>query len=321
VYAPSGTSNPALVINMHGLGSNAAQERAYTQFDKIADREKFIVVYPNGVSNSWDITASRDVAFILALIDTIYARHKIDRSRVYATGMSMGGYMSHRLGCAAAGTIAAIAPVAGLNASYNCAPVRPMPVLQIHGTADSVVKYSNVAATISGWVSKNGCPQTPQVTAPYPVSNLNSKVRKDYYGPCSQGSEVILLTVDGGAHAWPGGFGASQDINASEEAWAFFKNHSLPSAVINRIGSTLNPKSVISASWFAGKIHVHGVQDIRSLTILDAQGKVVAMSKAVTGNRRDKSFDMPVKNAAKGIYLIIVEDKNLGISSIRVVIP
>jgi poly(3-hydroxybutyrate) depolymerase len=308
VYAPSGISNPALVFNMHGMGSNAAQERAYTQFDRIADREKFIVVYPNGVSNSWDITGSRDVTFILALIDTIDARFKIDRSRVYATGMSMGGYMSHRLGCAAADKIAAIAPVAGLNASYNCAPARPVPVLQIHGTADSVVKYSGVSATISGWVSKNGCPQTPQLTSPYPATNPNSKVRKDYYGPCSQNSEVVLLTVEGGGHAWPGGLGLPSDINASEEIWAFFKNHSLPSAVINRTVSASDYKSDISASWFAGKIHVYGAQDVRRLDVLDAQGKVIAILRADAYNQANKSFTVPIANVAKGIYLVVVEE-------------
>jgi polyhydroxybutyrate depolymerase len=319
IYAPSGISNPALVVNMHGMGSNAAQQRAYTQFDKIADREKFIVVYPNGVSNAWDITANRDVTFILALIDTIDAKYKIDRNRVYATGMSMGGYMSHRLGCAAAGAIAAIAPVSGLNASYNCAPVRPMPVLQIHGTADSTVKYSGVAATISGWVSKNGCLPTPQLTSPYPASNPNSKVRKDYYGPCNQNSEVILLSVEGGGHTWPGGLGLPSDINASEEIWAFFKNHSLMSAVKYGRVTVSNSKSGISASWFAGKIHVYGVHDIHGVRVLDAKGKVIALYKAGAGYRNDKSFAVPIVNVAKGVYLVMVEEISSTVS-MRVVI-
>jgi poly(3-hydroxybutyrate) depolymerase len=319
VYAPSGISNPALVINMHGMNSNAAQQRAYTQFDKIADREKFIVVYPNGVSNSWDITANRDVTFILALIDTIDARFKIDRNRTYATGMSMGGYMSHRLGCTAAGAIAAIAPVAGLNASYNCAPVRPMPVLQIHGTADSIVLYSGVAATISGWVSKNGCSQTPQVTAPYPASNLNSKVRKDYYGPCSQNSEVILLTVEGGGHAWPGGLGQTSDINASEEIWAFFKNHSLLSAVLYGIESASNCRSGISIGYYTGKIRVSGVHGLRSMSILDARGRLAATLEedafVLHDNCREAAFEM----GGKGVYLVIVKT-NAGTKATRMVV-
>jgi poly(3-hydroxybutyrate) depolymerase len=319
VYAPSGISNPPLVINMHGMGSNASQQRLYTQFDKIADREKFIVVYPNGVSNSWDVIANRDVTFILALVDTIDAQYKIDRTRVYATGMSMGGYMSHRLGCAAAGTIAAIASVSGLNASYNCPSARPMPVLQIHGTADSIVRYIGVAPTINNWVSINGCPQTPQLTSPYPASNLNSKVRKDYYGPCTGNSEVILLTVEGGGHSWPGGLGQTSDINASEEIWAFFKNHALPSAVKYSRLTVNNSKSGISACWSAGKIRIYGVRDIRSLAVLDAQGKTIAMLNADAGFRAEKSFDVPIANVAKGVYLVIVEGIN-STESMRIVI-
>jgi poly(3-hydroxybutyrate) depolymerase len=230
IHAPAGTLTPALVINMHGLGSNALQEQLLTGFDAIADREKFIVVYPNGISNTWDITGDKDVAFISALIDTMNARYHIDLKRVFATGMSMGGYMSHRLACALSNRIAAIGPVSGLNATYNCVPSRAVPVLQIHGTADSVVKYSNVAATITGWVNRNGCPATVVTTNPYPASNPNSVVKKEAYGPCRDSSEVILLTVNGGGHTWPGvnWGGATKDINASEEIWVFFKKHPMP---------------------------------------------------------------------------------------------
>jgi len=231
LYVPSGVSNPPLVINMHGLGSNASQQLLYTQFNAIANREKCIVVYPNAINNSWDLAGSTDLNFISALIDMIAANYSIDRNRVYATGMSMGGYMSHKLGCQLSDKIAAIAPVAGLNALNSfCNPGRPVPVLQIHGTADSTVKYSGVAATISGWVQRNGCPQTAQVTDPYPASNANSKVKKELYGPCSGNSEVVLLTVEGGGHVWPGGLGSAADINASEEVWAFLKRFSLSSS-------------------------------------------------------------------------------------------
>ena len=111
---------PALVINMHGIGGTAAQLRSYVRLDQVATREGFIVVYPDGLNNTWDITGNVDVTFISALIDSLYSQYGIDRSRVYATGFSMGGYMSHRLGCALSSKIAAIASVAGLNASYNC---------------------------------------------------------------------------------------------------------------------------------------------------------------------------------------------------------
>ncbi len=239
-HVPSGTSAPPLVISMHGLGSNASQQQLYTGFDAVADREGFVVAYPNGLDNSWDITGNRDVIFISALIDTLAARHAVDLNRVYATGFSMGGYMSHRLGCALSNRIAAIAPVSGLNASsYSCSPVRGVSVLQIHGTADSVVLYSGVASTISGWVTRNACPATPVVTDPYPSSNPSSIVRRDWYGPGRDSCEVILLSVEGVGHVWPGARwgGETTDISSTEEIWAFFSRHWLP-------GATVGPRGV-----------------------------------------------------------------------------
>lgn len=228
LYVPSGISRPPLVINMHGLGSNASQQRAYTQFDRLADRDKFIVVYPNAINGSWDLAGNTDVLFLTALMDTLEKKHGIDRNRVYATGMSMGGYMSHKLGCQLSGRIAALVSVTGLNAhNALCTPSRPVPVMQIHGTADSVVRYSGVPATVSGWVTRNGCPQNPVTTDPYPINLPTSKVRKDVYSPCNQGSEVVLLTVRDAGHIWPGGLGTTADINASEEVWAFLKRFSL----------------------------------------------------------------------------------------------
>jgi poly(3-hydroxybutyrate) depolymerase len=287
VHAPSGLVSPPLVINMHGLGSNAGQQQAYTRFDPIADREGFVMVYPNGLSNTWDITGNGDVPFILALIDTLARRNGIDRNRVYATGFSMGGYMSHRLGCAASDRIAAIGPVSGLNASsYNCATSRPMPVMQIHGTADSTVRYSGVAATISGWVSRNGCPATAVVTDPYPASSPASATKKDYYGPCGQGSEVVLLTVAGAGHVWPGGYGATTfGINASEELWAFFKGHAL--AVVEREGVSVRPFAAAKPS-----------------RMLDMLGRLKASRSA----------------AGPGVYLLVPQGSG-GMTSIRVSVP
>jgi poly(3-hydroxybutyrate) depolymerase len=233
VHVPNTYTDPPLVINMHGMGSNADQQQMYAGFDQVADREGCIVVYPNGIDNTWDIMGSTDVDFISTLIDTLAARYPIDLDRVYATGFSMGGYMSHRLGCALGDRIAAIAPVSGLNASFfGCSPPRAVPVLQIHGTADSVVLFTGVDATVSGWVDRNGCSSTPVTTDPYPSGNPSSNAWMDAYGPCTDGSEVILIAIEGLGHAWPGAWGGGNDVEATEEIWAFFSRHSLnPSTV------------------------------------------------------------------------------------------
>lgn len=303
LYIPQGVSNPPLLINMHGLGSNASQQRLLTGFDAIANREKIIVVYPNGISNQWDLVGDRDVNFISALIDTINAHHPLDLNRVFATGMSMGSYMSHRLACALSNRIAAIGSVAGLNASFVCSPSRAVPVLHIHGTADSVVKYSGVAATISGWISRNGCPTTAMTTDPYPSSNASSVVKKDYYGLCRDSSEVVLLTVDGGAHTWPGVAwgGATMDINASEEIWAFLKRHRLGQGAATRESSPGRPFRRLP------DVHLRGseltISSKTGLRAVNPQGRRIALN--IRHQPAGESI-VDTRNCSPGVLIVAV---------------
>lgn len=224
-----------LVINMHGLGSNAMEQEIYTSFNNVSDTGRFIVVYPNGIDEAWNVTSGNgidDVGFISALIDTLALLYTIDLNRVYATGMSMGGFMSYRLACQLSDRIAAIASVAGLQAFNPCTPGRPVPVVQFHGTADQVVPYIGVSTTINNWVNNNGCPSAPVITELQDIDpNDNSTVTVSYYGLCDDSSEVILYTIVGGEHTWPGAvinIGiTNQDIKASNEIWGFFRKYTL----------------------------------------------------------------------------------------------
>jgi polyhydroxybutyrate depolymerase len=241
-----------LVINMHGLGSNAFEQEIYSGFNFVSDTAAFIVAYPNGLNSTWNVSSSSgtdDVGFISALIDTLDLSYNIDFERVYATGMSMGGFMSYRLACELNDRIAAIASVTGLQAFYPCTPARPVPVAQFHGTADPVVPYTGVPTTINNWVNYNECPGTPVVTdLPDIDTTDNSTVTISYYGPCEESTEVILYTINGGEHTWPGAaiiIGiTNQDINASREIWAFFKKFTIQ-------GSTFidNEHSILETEW------------------------------------------------------------------------
>src|SRR5688572_4484751 len=102
-----------LVFNLHGYTSNASQQQAYSNFMPIADTAQFLLVCPDGISNTWDLTGSKDVQFISNLIDTVDSKYKLDRSSVYSCGMSMGGFMSYVLACVLNNKIAAIASVTG----------------------------------------------------------------------------------------------------------------------------------------------------------------------------------------------------------------
>jgi len=224
-----------LVINMHGLGSNAWEQELYTQFNNVSDTGRFLVAYPNGINETWNVsseTGTDDVGFISALIDSLDAEFSIDLQRVYATGMSMGGFMSYRLACQLSDRIAAIASVTGLQAYYPCNPVRPVPVAQFHGTLDPIVPYAGVATTINNWVSNNGCPDTSVITdLPDIDTTDNSTVTVSYYGLCNDSTEVILYTIIGGEHTWPGApinIGVTNfDIHASNEIWKFFTKFNL----------------------------------------------------------------------------------------------
>ncbi len=241
-----GTKSVPLVLNFHGLGSNMNQQEIWSVMDASADSAGFIVAYPNGLVNptggqqSWNAGVccafgdpTRDnLGFVNAVLDDIEASSCIDEKRVYATGMSNGGFMSHYLGCKLADRIAAIAPVAGVLgiSDAECQPSRPISVIDFHGTGDTVVPYDgppSVPDTFAGWAKRNGCTGTPSQTF------SNGAAHCESYDTCNAGVTVTLCTLDGEGHCWPGQafcpFGAaSTDLSANDAMWALFQNQTLP---------------------------------------------------------------------------------------------
>ena len=191
LYIPPGNtlSERPLVLNMHGLGSNAFEQQYYSNFMPIADTAGFYIVMPQGTEYSgstfWNVgfpgtPAVNDVKFLSALIDTISAHYPVDAGRVYATGMSNGGYMAHLLGIELNSKIAAIASVTGTIVPQKyaaAAPGRVVPAMQVHGTADMTVPYGGfnygipIDSVVSFWVRNNNCSMTPVRTA---VPNSNT---------------------------------------------------------------------------------------------------------------------------------------------------
>lgn len=225
------TRPTAVVLNFHGLTSNASQQELYSGMARKSDEEGFIVVHPEGIGASWNGgyccgTASNtdvdDVGFVGAILDRLGETLCVDDRRVYATGMSNGGIMSHRLACDLSARIAAVAPVAGNDYTRSCAPSRAVPVMQFHGTADATVPYSGAETSIASWVSRNGCDPSPTVTF-----DQGSATCETYRG-CEGQAEVTLCTIQGLGHVWPGAFGGGSDIAATEAMWPFFAAHRLP---------------------------------------------------------------------------------------------
>jgi polyhydroxybutyrate depolymerase len=201
-----------------------------------ADAEAFIVVYPEGVDQLWrDGPGSDDVQFVRDLIAHLRGEYTIDPKQIFATGISNGGGMANRVGCDLSEVIAAIGLVSGAyNAWKICKPGRPVPVVAFHGTADNIVPYEgvglgNAAPPIpewaSAWAERDGCVSTPTTFS-------QGEVTGETWGNCEAGAEVVLYTIAGKGHSWPGSAMPAQittrDINATDVIWDFFKSHPMP---------------------------------------------------------------------------------------------
>jgi polyhydroxybutyrate depolymerase len=231
IYVPenyNATTAFPLLLSFHGLTSNMEFNYNYTNFDELAERENFIVIHPNGISNTWAVSANddTDIDFIVALLNQLEEDYNIESNRIYSTGMSMGGFFSFSLACRLSDRVAAVASVTGSMyqpAINNCLPVKPMPIIQIHGTEDGIVQYSSVAGLLDFWTSHNNTDDLP-IISNIPDSDTadGSTVERYEYLNGDNDVEVQHLKIIGGGHEWPG-FQGNMDINASEEVWSFVK--------------------------------------------------------------------------------------------------
>lgn len=237
-----------VVIAFHGGGGNAAGFKAYAGLDAVADREGFVVAYPNGTGplrnrlltfnagnnccGSAHTQNVDDVGFAVALLADLDGRLDIDRRRVYATGHSNGAIMTYRLAAERADLIAAIVPVAGAMSLDAFAPSRPVPVMHIHSVDDpralydggvgppfpgtnNRVTHAPVQAGIDKWIARNGCASEPRTAesrtgTPGSASDGQTATRL-VYGPCKTGADVIHWKLTGVGHGWPGGESGSPE--------------------------------------------------------------------------------------------------------------
>lgn len=242
-----------LVLALHGAGMNGRMMRWFSGLDATADREGFIVVYPNGTGTgelrTWNAgplfrlagNKADDVAYLGAVLDDLDKVLAVDHKRVFATGMSNGAMMSYRLAAELSERIAAIAPVAGTMLVSNPKPKRPVSVLHFHGTADALVPYEmrrglglmkGVDPSVMAWVNVNGCGATAKEEEVSAGAKDGLKVTRKTWTGGKEGSEVILYTIKDGGHTWPGrdvAFGllgkSTKSISANEMIWEFFQKH------------------------------------------------------------------------------------------------
>ena len=265
IYVPAHLANPApLIFVLHGGGGSGSAQELITRggFNRIADREGIIVVYPDGVGRNWNDGRSEvnspafqenvdDVGFFKALLERIADKYPIDRKRVFATGLSNGGFMSYRLACEAADTFLAVAPVvAGLSVDLGprCQPKRPVSVAILNGTEDPFVPWEggyvkalgikrgqtwSALKTYEKWIELDACKvrfDEPEVNK---VPDDDTSFKRHRATSCAGGAEVRLDEIRGGGHTWPRGMRylsvgivgrISQELDAATEIWSFFKS-------------------------------------------------------------------------------------------------
>jgi polyhydroxybutyrate depolymerase len=218
-----------LVIDLHGLTSSAGAQASLSGWRQKADEEGFIVVHPQGLNASWnggDLccgTSQRqgvdDEGFMRALVARMQSDACIDAKRVYATGLSNGGAMSHLLACNAADVFAATAPVSMGNGAVPCAPSRPISVVMTRGTRDTLVSFDgglfpSAREDFEQWADLNGCTGAPAVA---------DELCQTFSG-CDGGVEVKLCAVDAGHVLYDN----AQGFSVPDVVWATFERQTLP---------------------------------------------------------------------------------------------
>lgn len=228
------------MIAFHGGGGNAEGFKAYAGFDALADRERFVVVYPDGTGilpnrlltfnggGCCGYAADRDVddvGFAMAIVDAVARRTPTDRDRIYATGHSNGAIMAYRLAAERASAIAAIVPVAAAMSLDPFAPSRPVPVMHIHSVDDPRALYEGglgppfpgtnnrvthvaVEDALNRWIDANGCVQKPRTVETRRgregTADAQHTATRLVWAPCEGGAEVVHWRLTGAGHGWPG---------------------------------------------------------------------------------------------------------------------
>jgi len=317
-----------MLLALHGLTQTGNGMMGFSNFNMYAEQYGFIVVYPNGVANSWNVgfpggSTADDVGFLTALIDTVNAAYATDLNRIYSTGFSNGGFMSYRLACEAGDRIAAIASVAGtmtIASLSACQPSRDIPVMHIHGTNDYVVFYNggfgntSVNQVLTFWKTANECPAIPTIENLPDLVAEGSTVQKQTWTPCTDSTEVTFYKITGGGHTWPGSVGTTgsgninRDIIASEEIWKFVSRFHLPelhtgsnSGFAQKLSVYPNP-----ASGNAVTILLAPSASPSRLEIFTVDGKLFLSTILKPGT---SVYTLTSHNLNKGMYFIKISDK------------
>jgi polyhydroxybutyrate depolymerase len=322
LYLPSAydeESSLSLVFNLHGFTSNAQQQEFYSAMNDTAEEQGFIVCYPEGVSNAWNVgwtfgSTADDVGFLSAMIDELIENYNVDPMRVYSCGMSNGGFMSYRLACELNDRIAAVASVTGsIVPEYkpDCNPEKSVPIMEIHGTADDVVPYNGSAdislpvdEVVAFWVDNNECNTDPMVSdIPDNSPSDGSTAQRFDYNMCKDEKDVVLIKIENGGHTWPGApvniGSTNQDFSASDAIWEFFDRHSLDLSASNENLFTGDIK--IGPNPASEYIEIESTLSF-DISLYNLHGRILW-----SGANKSNSLKIDTRNLNSGVYFLQLE--------------
>ncbi len=266
VHLPTGYSGNIplpMVVVLHGAFDTAKGIEAISGFSHLADRENFIVLYPEGIGlfgllQHWNAghccgkaadAGIDDVGYLSAAIKAVSARLSVDRRRIYMVGFSNGGMMTYRFAAERTDLLAAAAAMAASPGGRGSAqgpnwtipqPKMPLPILIVHGSDDDDVPfdggrsqhrggertYLSVDDALGIWTKANQCTGTPTESQEW-----GGAVQTRRWDICANGAVTALISIAGWGHTWPGpAFTAElpadhplHNFDAAEMIWAFFK--------------------------------------------------------------------------------------------------
>lgn len=335
VHLPSNydsNNNYPLVIAMHGGFGNAYNLENQSAFSVKADAENFIVVYPEGVTSPLGVTtwnagwccgyASNtnvdDVGFIDALLDHLINQISIDTDRIYAAGMSNGGYLSYRLACELSNRFAAIAPVAASMSTGFCDINRPIPIIAFHSYLDQNIPYdggshfNNVVpsqdSVMNFWSNLDSC-----LIINDTIVN-NAEYTQVRWITCNCNKEIqYYITTDGG-HSWPGGNGTplgddpSNYLIATDLIWDFFSKYSLVDDC-NTVNVDLILDEDVTLSLYPNPLEnwfqIKGSLSNYNIDVIDVVGNVL-----LSVNNVDEFYAVNISELPAGIYFISINNTN-----------
>ncbi|MBK9924120.1 MAG: hypothetical protein IPP66_02410 [Anaerolineales bacterium] len=239
LHVPSRMDNSQpvpVVFVFHGYSDDAPTIQTMTGFDETADKEGFIVVYPEGVAFSWNAggccgsAVDRKIdeqAFVRKMLSDLGTIIEVDLKRIYATGFSNGGMLSYRLACEMPDVFAAVGPVAGVLTFSPCEPQETVSLIHIHALDDTIVPFARATfpnfpsteADITNWARLNECAEPAKTE-----KLLNNILTHTTYNSCKNESAVELYTFETGKHTWP----SKYVWDASQVLWDFFAAHPKP---------------------------------------------------------------------------------------------